>query len=238
MTRPLVAADERAHEPGPSSAWTETWELRLVDAARGLGVVLVVVRRPGEGRVSYLASVLGMPEGVVAVHEHDIAPPRPPGLEVRASGIWAELVCEQPFVHWSAGLEAFGLLLDDPEEAVVSGRGLPIAVGTDLEWEDDGEPRWIGAGGGDGGYWSGGRAHGELLVGDATLELDGLGARLHRWGTGHRLPGWTTEPVRSSAGLVAGSRRAVADEGTGTVVEWWLEGASGGDLVLASRRRA
>lgn len=237
MSRPLVAADERAHEPGRSSAWTETWELRLVDPVRGIGVVVVVVRRPGERRVSYLASVLGLADGVVVVHEHDIAPPRPPGLELRASGIWAELVCERPFVHWSVGLEAFGLVLDAPDDAVGSGRGLPVAVGMDLEWEDGGSARWLGSAVGDSGYVVSGRAHGELLVGDATIELDGLGARLHRWGTGPRLPGWTTDAAAPSGEVVAGSVRAVADDGTGTVVEWWLEGAHGGALVLASRRR-
>ena len=36
------------------------------------------------------------------------------GLEVRADGLWGELMCETPLEHWSYGLEAFGVALDDP----------------------------------------------------------------------------------------------------------------------------
>ncbi len=104
MSWSLAAADELAHPAGASSAWTETWELRLVDPRRWLGVAIVVVRRPAEGQVSYLASVVGAMDHVVVVHEHDIAAPRDGGLELRASGIWADHVCESPFSHWSVGL--------------------------------------------------------------------------------------------------------------------------------------
>ena len=37
-----------------------------------------------------------------------VPPPRSL-LEVRADGLWAELVCEIPGEHWGFGLEAFGL---------------------------------------------------------------------------------------------------------------------------------
>ncbi|QGG93944.1 hypothetical protein [Actinomarinicola tropica] len=235
MSGGLVEADELAHPPGASSAWSETWELRLVDPGRGIGLVVAVVRRPAERQVSYLASVLGAADGVVTVHEHDIDEPRGGGLELRASGIWADHVCETPFSHWSVGLEAFGLVLDEPEDAVTSGRGRAVPIGWDLEWEDDGGVEPIG--GADDGYLAHGRAHGELLLDDDTVELDGIGGRLHRWGTGPRLPGWTSRPVRSAGTRpVEGVRRAVADDGVGAIVEWWLEAGSDG-VVMASRSR-
>ena len=43
------------------------------------------------------------------VVETDLALPRRFGeLELRGSGVWADHICEDPLVHWSYGLEAFG----------------------------------------------------------------------------------------------------------------------------------
>ena len=53
---------------------------------------------------------------LVAVRDHEVPLPRT-GLEVRADGLWGELVCETPLEHWSIGLEAFGLGYDDPADA-------------------------------------------------------------------------------------------------------------------------
>ena len=72
---------------------------------------------------------------------------------IRAHGLWLSLVCETPGEHWSVGLEAFALAVDDPEDD----RGDLVPLGLDLEWEAPG------------------RVHGELLVGDAIVELDGPG---------------------------------------------------------------
>ena len=40
------------------------------------------------------------------------------GLEIRADGLWAELMCETPGEHWTFGLEAFGVRLDDARRAL------------------------------------------------------------------------------------------------------------------------
>lgn len=242
MSQAPDARDEAAHAPGPSSAWTECWELRLVDAARQVAVVVAVVLRPAERRVTYLASILGPDRPTVGVHEHDIVAPRT-GLELRSSGIWADHVCESPLEHWSVGLEAFGLVFDDPADAVGSGRGTVVPVGFDLEWEDATVGTDV-APGDDGGYTTRGVAHGEVLLGDERWELDGLGARRHRWGAGPRIGAWTTSVDDLGRGpehlgsAVPSPPRALADDGTGCVVEWCCDGAVDGrprPFVVASR---
>src|SRR5690606_32953080 len=100
-------------------------------------------------------------------------------------------VCESPFSHWSVGLEAFGLVFEDPADAVGSGRGTVVPVGLDLEWEDATDPDPYVGGDGDSGYVTTGAAHGEVLLGDERWELDGAGARRHRWGVGPRIGAWT-----------------------------------------------
>ena len=60
-------------------------------------------------------------EGFVAIRHDDVALPRGTLLEVRGDGLWAEIVCEVPDEHWTFGLEAFGLRLDDRDEAAPRG---------------------------------------------------------------------------------------------------------------------
>ena len=50
--------------------------------------------------------------GPVVVRDHEVPLPRQ-GLEVRAEGLWCELWCETPLEHWTYGLEAFAVQLDD-----------------------------------------------------------------------------------------------------------------------------
>ena len=70
-------------------------------------------------------------DGFVVVHDDAVPRPRGRALEVRADGLWTEMTCETPDEHWSFGLEAFGLRVDDPAETI----GERLAVGYDLEWE-------------------------------------------------------------------------------------------------------
>lgn len=97
------------------------------------------------------------PDGFVAIRHDDLARPRGRILEVRGDGLWAELVCEVPRVHWTFGLEAFGLRFDDRAEARTAEVGERVPVGFDLEWDE-------------------GRVVGELLVGRRRVAFDGHGA--------------------------------------------------------------
>lgn len=84
----------------------------------------------------------------LVVREDDL--PVPSGEDIRAPGLWVSLTCETPGEHWTVGLEAFALAVDDPDDE----RGDVVPLGLDIEWE------------------SPGRVTGELLIGDESFELD------------------------------------------------------------------
>jgi hypothetical protein len=65
-------------------------------------------------------------------------------------GVWLSLDCETPGEHYTIGMEAFALEVDDPLDE----RGHLVPLGLDLEWEAPG------------------RVHGEMLVGDERIEVD------------------------------------------------------------------
>lgn len=76
--------------------------------------------------------------------------PAPVDGTIRTHGLWLSLVCETPGEHWSVGLEAFALAVDDPDDE----RGELVPLGLDVEWEAPGH------------------VHGDLLVGDVVVALD------------------------------------------------------------------
>lgn len=114
---------------------------------------------PATGRARYEVHLSGpaLGDGVIVVRDADVRPPKGRLLEIRADGLWAELVCETPGEHWSFGLEAFGLRFADEEEAATSDVGDRLAVGLDLEWEI---PNLV---------------HGDLLVERDRIPFDGTG---------------------------------------------------------------
>ena len=127
---------------------------RLTFAAAGTrGVIVLDIPDAGDAR--FLAQFEG-PEvgaGFLVVADDEVPRPRGALLEVRADGLWTEMICETPDEHWSFGLEAFGLRVDDPAETI----GERIPVGYDLEWEVPD------------------RVHGELLIGRAVIAIDARG---------------------------------------------------------------
>lgn len=136
---------------------------------------------------------------LVTVVEHDGPALGPVGLDLRAEGLWADQICETPLEHWTVGLEAFGVALDDPAEAFSGCRGDRTALGFDLEWES--EPDALVEA--DGGYELACRVHGEILVGAERLVVDdGWGGRRHRWGDGPA----TGDPPGRVWGRVDGTR--------------------------------
>ena len=176
----VLAADERRHPPGAGRRWEESWYLDFVAGDGRLGGYVRLALRPGEGRAWFWAAVVGGERALVAVRDHEVPPPSGRALEVRSSGLWTELVCEVPLDHWSVGLEAFGVALDDPAEAWRRERGDPCALGLDVEWEGTGPcGRWAGDGDG---YWQPCDVHGDVLVGARRYAMDGTGARVHQWG--------------------------------------------------------
>jgi hypothetical protein len=205
------AADERAH-PAGGDGWWEAWQLDVA-GSDGTGVAVQLACAPALG-VAWWWTHLLLPDrtGPVVVRDHEVPLPRV-GLEVRADGLWGELVCETAFEHWTYGLEAFGVALDDPAESRRGEIGDRMPVGFDLEWELDpavGDVREIA------GAWRGyeqfGVVHGEVLLGRSRVEVDAVGLRSHTWG----VPQWD---VPRASYWVRGSEAATRDTDPAPVVE-------------------
>ncbi len=141
-----------------------------VDRATMVGVVL----EPGRRAVGLVESELRVPKAT---------PNKPRSSrhwEVRGHGLWADHVVEQPLVHWSCGLEAFALAVDEPDELVRTGIGHRVPLGWELEFEADGEAFWATA---EQHYLQPGTAHGIMLSKQGDREIAGPATRQHWWGS-------------------------------------------------------
>jgi hypothetical protein len=141
----------------------------------GTGVFVRLTLFPDRHVAWYWAYLFVPGVGLVVVRDHEVPMPRRgvPDLEVRADALWAELVCETPGEHWGIGLEAFGVVLDDPWDALRGERGTRVPVGLDLEWEHL-APELREAGTREHQF---GRVRGELLVGPDRIPFDATGTR-------------------------------------------------------------
>jgi len=177
---------------------------------------------------------------LIAVRDQEVAPPRGTSLEIRAEGLWCALHRETPFVHWTIGLEAFAVSLDPPSDAFGAERGDRVALGLDLEWEASApamEAPIEGAG-----YVQPSQVHGEILVDEDRLLLDGSGWRSHTWGT---RPWWSGPSWWADGWLDDGRSFAVAGAGHGSgqlvgsghlVGSGSREGSAPTAVVAAARR--
>jgi hypothetical protein len=161
--------------------WSESWYFDFVATDGSIGGYVRVGRSPNLGVLWYWACVAGPGRALVTVVDHEVRPPSREGsLELRATGLWADHHCETPLDHWSLALEAFAVSLDDPTDAYRGMIGHRIPLGLDLEWETDGNvfayPPGLDH------YAVPCRVHGEVLVGQERLQLEGFGHREHSWG--------------------------------------------------------
>lgn len=175
------AGDERPHTPGPEPLWSESWYFDFASASGDLGGYVRIGRYPNLGVCWYWACLVGADRRLVTVIDHAVPLPRvASSLEIRTDGLWADHTCEAPLDHWSLGLEAFGVALDDPRDAYGDLRGDRTPLGFDLEWETAGAvfpwPEGMDR------YEVPCRVHGEILVADETIDFDGWGQRDHSWG--------------------------------------------------------
>ena len=156
---------------------------------------------PNLGVAWYWACLVGEGRPLVTVIDHEVALPKAPSLEIRADGLWADHIVETPFDHMTLGCEAFAISVDDPAEVYGDLRGDRVPFGFDLEWETDrdGLYPWIGTTR----YEVSCNVHGEILVGDETIDFDGIGQRDHSWGV---RDWWSFGWVWTAGGLDDGTR--------------------------------
>lgn len=175
---PVAAADEGPHRPGPEPLWNESWYFDFAAVDGSLGGYVRLGLYPNLGVAWYWGCLVGEDRPLVTVIDHEVPLPTT-GLEVRSEGLWAAHNLEDPLEHWSLGLEAFAVGVDDPTEVYGDLRGDRVPFGLDLEWETQG-----------GAYPYPGvdryevpcRVTGEVLVGQERIEVDGPGQRDHSWG--------------------------------------------------------
>ncbi|MEM9654682.1 MAG: hypothetical protein AAGA65_21505 [Actinomycetota bacterium] len=194
MTEP---ADESRRTPdGPE--WSESHRLLALseDGTVAVAMEVGIHHRPGSRWGSFHCAVFRDGLLPVVIAENDM--PVPARLwEFRTSGLWVDNVCERPRVHWSYGLEAFGLAIDDPQELLGRGYGDRVPLGWELDFESSPEL-----------YHDGrqvGRLDGELLFAGGEQPISGPAVRRHQWGP-------PTDPlVDSGVTAVTGSVSAGGD---------------------------
>lgn len=202
------SADERPHPPGPELAWSESWTFDFSADDGSLGGWARLTLVPNRDVAWYHGFLAGPGRQLVAVLDHEVPLPST-GLEIRTTGLWADHICETALDHWTIGLEAFGLGVDDPAEIYGRQLGDQVPLGFDLEWEAEAPAHGV-----DGAYRQPSRVSGEILVGSDEIDFDGHGYRSHRWGVDRA---WDRRRV-----CVAGRM----DDGT-----WLTSEVVGGDLT-------
>jgi hypothetical protein len=170
--------DEGRHRPDDDRWWSESWYFDFAARDGSLGGYVRLGFYPNQKVAWWWAYLVGADRPLIALRAHEVPFPKR-GLEVRDEGLWACLTAETPNDHWSVGMEAFAVSLDDPLDAYRGERGDRVAFGLDLEWEAvapvfdyPGVTR----------YEQSCNVYGEILVGEERIIFDGPGQRDHSWG--------------------------------------------------------
>jgi hypothetical protein len=192
--------DERRHPATDQRWWGEAWSFEFATPGGELGGFVRLGLLPNRSTCWYWAWVVGPDRAPVVVLDHEVPLPRGASLELRADGLWADHIIEEPFEHVSVGAEAFALRLDDPAEALAGGSllGEPTPFGLDLGWESVAAPAAITGRPGLEGYRIPCQVVGEVLVADERFELDAVGHRHHTWG----VEDWWSAPWTTVDGVL------------------------------------
>jgi hypothetical protein len=202
----LRPSDEGPHPPGSEPFWGESWYFDFFAPDGSFGGYVRLGLYPNLGRAWYWACLVGPDRPLTTVIDHDVPLPRQGSLEVRTDGLWADHTVESAYDHFSLGCEAFAVQVDDPAEVYGRLIGDRVPFGLDLEWETDGPGAYPYPG--TTRYEIPCAVHGEVLVGDERLELDGLGQRDHSWGV---RDWWQFDWLWTAGALDDGTRFHTAD---------------------------
>lgn len=173
--------DEGRHEPGGEQLWNESWYFDFAAEDGSIGGYVRLGLYPALGVAWYWGYLVREGEQLLAVKHHEAKLPKGDVLEVREDGLWSQLHCETPHDHWTIGLEAFAVGLDEPGEAYASAEpvGDKVPLGIDLEWQAQ-APVYDYPGVSR--YEQSCLVTGEILVGNQAISFDGWGQRDHSWG--------------------------------------------------------
>ena len=174
-----AARDERSHSPSTDADWVESWLFDVVHHDASYAMSIEFLLWPQHQRVAFLVSLVQPEHDLVSLVELGAPAPKPPSLEVRSSGLWTDIGIQTPLDHMTVDIEAFAVALDDPNEVFHGAYGIRTALGCELEWETAGS---IQPGPSANSYEMPCIVHGELLLDEQTIEIDGWGWRSHRWG--------------------------------------------------------
>jgi hypothetical protein len=173
----VEAADDRPHRSA-GAPWSEEWWFDFATAGGELGGFLRLA--VGGRHASLWAALVGAGRPYLLVRDDELRLPSASTPEVRGEGVWASLECETALEHWTVGLEAFAVSMDDPFDAWADERGERIGLGFDLEWEGTSAPRWAEPGQA---FVQDCTVHGEILVGPGEqLDIAATGRRRRAWG--------------------------------------------------------
>jgi hypothetical protein len=124
-----VCADEARHVHGDEEI--ERVILRLLCSGRQQALRIGFI--PNLNRVWYWACAVGPDRQLVTVVDNEVPlPTDPQSLELRTDALWADHTIEDPLVHATCNLEAFGLRVDDPAEMYRRTRGERVTFGFEL----------------------------------------------------------------------------------------------------------
>ena len=172
--------DEGRHAPAGEDLWGESWYFDFAAPDASVGGYVRLGLYPNLGVAWYWGCLVEEGAPLVTVIDHEVPlPASGSSLEIRTSGLWADHTCEEPLDHWSLGLEAFGLAIENPADILHEARGDLVPLGFELDWDTDGggyeyvvTPR----------YEIPCRVHGIVRRGDQDIEIDAVGQRDHSWG--------------------------------------------------------
>ena len=226
---------ERGHRAPPADSgypWSEYHRLTVSgrdDSARPVVLATQVGCEPATGRACFQTLVWRAFEDPLVIS--DVEMPISATWEFRTSGLWADHICETPFRHWSYGLEAFALGIDDPSELLGRAMGHRLPLGWDMDFVSDEDPVFTTAlSESAGSYHQQGTVSAELLFADGSLEIEGPAERSHGWGQ---------EPLVDFDVAATASRRSErAEVALPTFDGIWFVGQAEGVVTSRYRRRS
>jgi hypothetical protein len=236
---PPEAAEDRQVPTG--SGWSEYHRLVAVhdDGSAALAVAVGVQAKAGHDAATFHCAVFQIGKNPTVIADCEIvAPDRL--WEFRSSGLWSDTICETPYLHWTYGLEAFALDIDNPTEMLRRGYGHRVPLGWELDFESrlelveelDGSRAAGGASPSSGAFSQTGRAHGLLLLGAGTeMPFAGRALRQHWWGTVDEIPMQQLDDrfeLLDGPGAAETTVVEVALPMAGPGRQWWLTRTPGG----------